>query len=412
MCEPARDVVGVMTGTSIDGIDAALARVHGQGLWMRAELVRQVSRPLGELREPLRRAAAQEPMSAGTLARLARAFGELHVEVIEELLDERLSDEETKRRSGERQAGSPDLISVHGQTVFHAPPVSWQLMDVSPMAQRFRCPVVRDLRAADLCAGGQGAPITPMADWVLFRDAHASRAIVNLGGFCNVTVLGKRRSDEETERRSAVELREELRAVRGFDVCACNQVLDAVAREALDAPFDEDGAAARRGRINARAAAQLRDVLRGQNTAQRSLGTGDEALRWVCQWSPAVAGDDLAATAVWAVAQCIGEVLTELNVDEVYLAGGGARHRLLVELLDQRCAAPVRLLDELGVPIDAREALAMAVLGALCADGVPITLPAVTGCNDPAPVAGSWCLPGGLAVSDQCAGADAVVVER
>ena len=111
-----------------------------------------------------------------------------------------------------------DLVVAHGQTVFHAPPASWQLLNAAPIARAVRAPVVFDLRQADLAAGGQGAPITPLADWIMLRahgPAAAGRAIVNLGGFCNVTILPSGAGPE---------------GVRGMDVCPCNHLLDGVAR--------------------------------------------------------------------------------------------------------------------------------------------------------------------------------------
>ncbi len=363
-----RHVVGVMTGTSIDGIDAALVRVAGHGSAMHAELVRHSSRPLGTLSGPLRGAAAQSRISAGEFAWYAHEFGELHADVIGELIG----------------GDALHLVCVHGQTVFHDPPLSWQLMNAWPIAQRFGCPVVHDLRQADLAAGGQGAPITPIGDWVLFRDAHKRRAIVNLGGYCNMTVLPA--GDDEAQ----------LRDMQGFDVCACNQVLDAVAREALGVNYDDEDRVAQSGNVVAEAAEELRSALVAQAAHGRSLGTGDETIAWVTKHLRKLSAEDLAASAVWAVAGCISDVLQQQSVDEIYVAGGGAKHRLLVQLLDQRCAAVVQETDVLGIAIEAREAACMAVLGALSADGVAITLPQVTGCSAPAPVAGVWCLPGGL----------------
>ncbi|MGH7290698.1 MAG: anhydro-N-acetylmuramic acid kinase, partial [Myxococcota bacterium] len=171
-----RNVIGVMTGTSIDGIDIALTRIEGRGLDMRATLAWHVSQGLGELGPQLRQAADQQPMTAGQFARLAWDFGLLHADAI---------DASRKKHT----SSPPDLIVAHGQTVFHQPPISWQILNPAPIAARFDCPVISDLRQADLAAGGQGAPITPLADWVLFRHEKHRRAIVNLGGFCNVTVL-------------------------------------------------------------------------------------------------------------------------------------------------------------------------------------------------------------------------------
>ncbi|MCH8345152.1 MAG: anhydro-N-acetylmuramic acid kinase [Planctomycetes bacterium] len=367
---PKRLVIGVMTGTSLDGIDVATAMIQGQGLEMRAKLLRHVTADLGPLRDELHRAAQQEPMTAGQFAGLALALGERYADAIGEAVGP------TNRN---------DLIAVHGQTIVHRPPVSWQLINPAPIAARFGCPVVFDLRQADIAAGGQGAPITPIADWIMFRDAEHRRAIVNLGGFCNVTILPARRSGKPLEQ------------IRGFDICACNLVLDAVARQTLGTPYDQGGGAAQCGAPHAEAVQDLSATFRRQRSEHRSLGTEDEASDWVAQHKIRIPPNDLAATAVEAVSECIGAAIAEHDVDQIIIAGGGAHNRALVAAIDRQCHTPARLSDALGVPIQAREALAIAVLGALCADGIPITLPQVTGCTDPAPVAGMWCLPKGPA---------------
>jgi 1,6-anhydro-N-acetylmuramate kinase len=376
-----RLVVGVMTGTSIDGMDAALVRVEGVGLNMRASLVGHISRPLGDLRGPLRDAAQQRPMSAGDFARLANDFGLLHAETIDGLVGKTI----------------PDLICVHGQTVFHQPPLSWQLVNAASIAQRFKCPVVFDLRQADLAAGGQGAPITPLADWILFRHGERSRAIINLGGFCNVTTLPQAHDATARAGSTSSDGANELAGIHGFDVCACNQILDAVATAALKRPFDTDGQAARAGRASPQAAAELCDILDNQRRGGRSLGTGDEAAAWIERHLSTTTANDLAASAVHAIAQTIAAAVTEHSVDELVLAGGGARNQALAELVQRLSEKPCMKSDELGMPIEAREAACFAVLGALCADGVPITLPHVTGCRTPAPVSGSWVISHGEA---------------
>jgi anhydro-N-acetylmuramic acid kinase len=355
-----------MTGTSLDGIDVAAAEIRGIGLQMQARLIRHDHADLGPLAGDLRRAAEQEPMTAETLAGLSLALGKRYAEVVG-----------VAAGDGQR----PDLIAVHGQTIVHRPPVSWQLINPAPVALRFNCPVVFDLRQADLAAGGRGAPITPVADWVLFGDPETRRAVVNLGGFCNVTVLG-----EDGD--------EPLAGVRGFDVCACNQVLDAAARRGLDAPYDDGGRAALLGDAQDDAVAELAEILVRQRSSGQSLGTGDEAGSWVATYGGRLRPQDLAASAVDAIARCIGDALSAHDVDEIVVAGGGVRNEALVEALRRHAGLPLRPSDELDVPVQAREALAMAVLGALCADRVPITLPRVTGRADTAPLAGTWCLGG------------------
>lgn len=367
----------MMTGTSLDGLDAALVKLTGRGHRLIATLLRHIALPLGQLAAPLRRAAGQQPLVSERLARLALEFGHLHTEALNALLEHQ--DEEIKL----------DLIAVHGQTVFHEPPVSWQVVSPTPLAHASGCPVVYDLRQADLAAGGEGAPITPLADWIMLRDAERRRAIANLGGFCNVTTLpaGKATRKPQIDRH--------LKTIQGFDICACNQVLDAVARDALGKSYDKDGKIARAGTVNKGAAKLLFDLLNEQRHESRSLGTRDAALAWIDEEAGRLEPMDLAATAAATIGRCIGLALSDQPVDEVILSGGGARHGVLRDAIRHACDHPVRLSDELGMPVQVREAAAMAVLGALCADGVPITLPQVTGCNDPAPVAGTWIFPHG-----------------
>lgn len=362
---PPRRVVGCMTGTSMDALDVALVTVEGRGVELRAAVGPCLTRPLGALASALRRFAGGEPWPAREIARAANEFALLHVAAIREL-------------SG---AERPDLIVVHGQTVFHAPPLSWQLLAPAPIAVNLRAPVVYDLRAADLAAGGQGAPITPLADYVFFRSARETRAVLNLGGFCNFTLLG----------------RGGLETIRGGDICVCNQLLDAVARQFLKRPYDEGGAHAGCGRVQPALRDELTERLRPQAAAGRSLGTGDELADWVRQQAGRVAGNDAARTVSEAIALTIGGAVhaaaeaTGLGkVDRYLIAGGGVRNATLVGALRSHCAGSVELTDQHGVPAPYREAAAMAVLGALCADRVPITLPQVTRVASPAPLAGAW----------------------
>jgi anhydro-N-acetylmuramic acid kinase len=362
-----RLVVGCMTGTSIDALDVALVEIEGKGLEMTPRVVGTLTRPLGEPGVLLRTLANQEAANAGGIAGAMREFSLLHAAAISDLL----------REAGVARA---DLIAVHGQTIFHSPPLSWQLFSAAPVAQAFKCPVVFDLRAADLAAGGQGAPITPLADWILFRHVATTVAVVNLGGFCNVTLL-----------RAGVRAAQE--GVQGRDLCACSQLLDAVARAVLGAPFDRDGAAALRGSADVAASKELAAMLTKQASQRRSLGTGDELGVWIQRHRARLGPDDLARSA----AEALGSVIAASVQGQagVLLAGGGTRNACLVASIHahSRAGASVQTTDGTGIPAAYREAICMAVLGALCQDRVPITLPQVTGVPEPAPVAGCWVMP-------------------
>jgi 1,6-anhydro-N-acetylmuramate kinase len=379
-----RLVIGCMTGTSLDALDVAAVAIDGNGLTMTGRVRATATAPLGAIADPLRALAEQQPMSAGRIAEVASEFAGLHVAAIEALL----------RRSfpaGER----PDLIVVHGQTVYHAPPVSWQLFQPASLAHVFQCPVACDLRAADLAAGGQGAPITPLSDWVLLRGPRP-RAILNLGGFANFTLLDGDRGQPAEE---------QLPCVRGGDLCACNHLLDGLARVCLNSPFDEDGRVAAAGQVRPDLLNELMHLLRGQRQARRSLGTGDELASWVRERAGDAAAGDLLRSACAALAEAIAAGLRETiaearleAVEQVLVAGGAVRNAAFSAELRARLGVPLNLCDACGVPSEYREAIGMAVLGALSADGVAITLPQITGRSSSARSAGAWC---GGTVSDR-----------
>ena len=286
-------------------------------------------------------------MKAGELATLAHDLARAHVQVLGEL---------------GVTAAAPMAIAMHGQTLFHAPPVSLQLCSPWPVTQAMGVPVLHDLRGADLAVGGQGAPLTPTSDFIMYADS-APTAVINLGGFANATVLPPRGGDPS--------------AVRGFDICLCNQLLDELARTRLGQPCDWDGTAAMGGTVDAAASQAVTTVLAAQARAGRSLGTADESVAAAASMLAHVAPNDACATAVAAIAGTILARLGKHEVRHLVLAGGG--------VLNLPLEAALRAGISGGPPPSAaywppayREAGAMAVLGALSLDGVPPGLPSVT----------------------------------
>ncbi len=378
MNSPTRHIIGCMTGTSLDALDAALVRIDGQGLGLHATHIRTVSRPLGTLAPRLRALAEQGPHTAADIAALSRDLALLHADAVRDLA---------------ASGPAPDLICAHGQTVFHQPPHSWQLLNGPVLARESSLPVVHDLRAADLAAGGQGAPITPIADLVLFADPDEPRAVVNLGGFSNFTTLpALGNTGNPAAARSAA-----LPHLTGGDVCACNHVLDTIARRVLGMPFDAGGAAALAGAVHGDALDDLLGIFAAQSASGRSLGTGDEVASWIGrQWKggAGVTGPDLCATACEAIADAAWRTVAARQpaTARVLLAGGGARNSALVRAFASIATCPVETTSPHGVPIESREAVCFAILGALCQDRVPITLPQITGTHAP-PVAGVWAWP-------------------
>ena len=368
-----RVALGAMTGTSLDALDMALVEITESGLHSCATLLHHNTFDLGALRPRLRAASQGKPFSAGDFARLALDFGNFHAASALEMLKAHNSSASTTL--------AVDVAGIHGQTIFHAPPLSWQIINPFPIARALRCPVASDLRGADLATGGQGAPITPLADWILFRG-HRPRAIVNLGGFCNITWLPSSVDDAAK--------------INGRDVCACNHILDHAAKLALDLDFDPEGSNAAKGSVHPLAETALTAALKNAAAQNRSLGSGDEGLDWVNQWAPQLTSCDLLATAVFAVAKSIAQSILTSNSPsyEVLLAGGGAMNTTLCKRIEELVQRPVFNTDVASqVHISARESVAMAVLAVMAWDGFSITLPSVTKrsamqCRD-----GLWCLP-------------------
>ncbi len=356
-----RTIIGVMTGTSMDAIDVALVRVSGAGYEMRVNAERFDSEPLGSLGDELRQLANGTPASAPDFARLGLLLGES----IAHFLESRLSPLHT------------DLVVLHGQTIYHNPPLTWQLINPWPVASRLRTPVLYDLRRADLATGGEGAPLTPIADAIMFGTNNSSRAIVNLGGFCNVTLLPPMKRDRiEPER------------ITGRDTCPCNQWLDRAAKLYFNIPFDYGGERASTGRVLGDFREKLYSDWKRMST-RASLGSEHEGLAL----AEGLKGQDVLATLCDVIGNLIADACR--GSDEILCAGGSTKNKALMGSIREHADAPVSTTYEAGVEPLHREAVAMAVLGALSWDGLPIGLERVTGVKQSI-VSGSWCFPDGL----------------
>ena len=356
---------------------------------MNAELIALRSRPYPhELRTGLRRLAGGEPATAAQFVRTARRLGELHADLAAGLVHEHLPPD-----------SSLDFVVAHGQTIFHAGTehLSRQLLDPWPIVRQLNVPVCYDLRQADLIAGGQGAPIMPLADWVLFRAPSHARVIVNLGGICNLTRLP--RGDDPMPRES----------IDGGDIGPCNLLIDGVVRRLFpDREFDKDGHIAAQAdwpTIHATKSHPMLDTVAAVMSDHGPLNTlGREQFSdpWldelVDRLAPTTAAADLVGWAVETVARTIASAIAAFHASDVVLAGGGALNPNLVQRIRERLAieldhAPrVYSSDEMGIPAGAREAMGMAVLGGLCLDGEPITTKRVTGAVSPGR-AGAWVYP-------------------
>jgi anhydro-N-acetylmuramic acid kinase len=373
---PARLVVGLMSGTSADGSDAALVEIAGSGLETRARLLAHVTTPYPRsLRE---RIFALGEADSAELCDLDVLLGEAFGEAVRAVCT-----------AAHRPVADVDLIGSHGQTAAHRPRsagllgATLQIGEPAVIAERTGKPVICDFRVRDVAAGGEGAPLVPLVDHLLFRAPGIKRAIQNIGGIANVSLVG-----------------ETLDEVIAFDTGPGNMTLDAVARAASRGleGYDVEGRRAARGRIDA---ALLADLHRHPYLAvPPPKSTGREIFgrafvyplldRWATR-EPSTAGgaplDDLLATLTRFTAETIARAYREhlpVFPDEVYLCGGGAQNPTLRAHLAELCApAPVRDTAALGIDPQAKEAVAFAVLANETLFGHPGNVPSATGASGP-----------------------------
>ncbi len=331
-----RTVVGTMTGTSMDGVDAVAVAIDGHGLEMQASFIDIASVSFDDIRDDLQALHASEQDSC---SKFALIIGDRTRQAIDAL-----------------QLPQIDLIALHGQTIYHKPPTSIQLINPAPVVEAFDCTVLDQPRQMDLMLGGEGAPITPLADWVMFRAQEHDVAIVNLGGFCNVTMLPAQCTPQD---------------IQGFDVCCCNLLLNSIAQERTGKSFDNNGELASQGKVIESLHEAITRMLSTQHHDKQSLGHADDLGQLVSNWED-VPSADLAATACAAIGTCITHATRD--ADAIYLAGGGCQNQQLASHIKHSGT-----VADLGVPIQAREGMAVAILGAMHMDNISITLEQVTG---------------------------------
>jgi anhydro-N-acetylmuramic acid kinase len=369
--QKSRVVVGLMSGTSHDGVDAVVAKIAGLGAKARVKLLGHSRMPYPKrLRE---RVAEAFNGTTESVCRLNFELGEFFAKAALKAISE--------AGLGPDQV---DLIGSHGQTVHHIPPAggrpgsTLQIGEGAVIARRTGALTVTDFRPADIAAGGHGAPLVPYADWVLFRETGKVVTLQNIGGISNVTVVTDR-----------------LDGVTGFDTGPGCSLLDETVKilSSGKKSYDSGGRMATSGRL-------IPDLLQKmlvnpyfkqrppKSTGRELFGRG--LAEDVIRRNGGVNGADILCTLTHLTARSIYDayirfVLPVHGVERVILAGGGARNGFLVELLRELFGeVPVVLIDGFGIPAEAREALCFAVLANETVSGNPSNVPSATGAAYPA----------------------------
>ncbi|TMG60441.1 MAG: anhydro-N-acetylmuramic acid kinase [Chloroflexi bacterium] len=350
--------IGMMSGTSVDGIDIAAVDVDGDDI----KVISTGHRDYDEgLRKRILAAASGEAVGAAELAALHVAIGDAYAETVVAFVP--------------TLGAFPAVIAMHGQTVAHLPRrATLQLGDASRVALRAGVPTIADFRSANVAAGGEGAPLVPFADFVLFGN-RAPVALLNLGGIANLTLIPK--ADAES--------------VIAFDTGPANILSDLIAQRD-GKRFDEAGGGAARGRVDERALGWAFGNEYFAKRAPKSTGREDFGQPFADELARRVTHnggtrDDALATAIALTARTVADGLRRETPGgttwrELIIAGGGARNPTLVSALRAAVApTPVRTSDELGIPVTSREAVAFAILGAYRMQGKPNILSKATGAS-------------------------------
>lgn len=372
-------VAGVMSGTSADGIDVALVRVpSGKSRGSRFELLLHHHSPYpAAVRNAVLGSMNSTSASVADLSRLNFLLAELYSDAV-------------LQAQSQAHVSRIDLVGCHGQTIYHQGIVAtylakkiactWQLGEGSVIAARLGVPVVSDFRPADIAAGGKGAPLVPFLDYLVFRDRRFGRVVQNLGGIANLTAIPAGAGPKD---------------VLAFDTGPGNMVVDQLMHLLYGKPFDRDGAVARSGNI-------VQPLLeRWMKAPYFKLPPPKTAGRE--QFGSAYAGSlvdqkaghpnaDLIATATALTASSIAGALKRFVLPhgqyrDYVVSGGGTRNTTLMRMLAEETSSlglTLHRSDEFGVPSQAKEAVAFALLAYQTWRRKPGNIPSATGARRPA----------------------------
>ena len=371
-----KKVVGLMSGTSADGVDAALVEIEGCGLHTSFRLIEFITHPFPEdVKSRVFQLFSPSSCSVEDVCEmnfvLGRIFADAALAVIQ--------------RAG-LKTSEVDLIGSHGQTICHLPnaqvPSTLQIGEPAVIAHDTGIVTVGDFRVADVAAGGQGAPLVPYVDFLLLSHNEKSRAIQNIGGISNVTVLPAGGSRED---------------ILAFDTGPGNMMMDETMRIITNGQknFDHDGEMASKGTPNHDLLQKLlsHPFIRRQppkTTGREEFGAHfvRETVSDACRMG--ISDVDLMATVTAYTGACIHRnyrlfILPKYQISEILVCGGGLRNLTLMKFLRERFhSIPVKSVEDFGLMSDAKEAIAFAILANETIHGNPGNVPSATGADHPA----------------------------
>ncbi len=371
-------VIGLMSGTSADGMDAVLTEITGSGLRTKVRTLGFVCLPYTDAeRAEILRLASGEAGGSRDLTMFHFWLGQFSLKACLAVCE-----------AAGVAPENVDLVGSHGQTLYHLPQNACylggfvrgtlQLGEASVICEGLGCPVVSDFRVRDLAAGGQGAPLVPYAEYLLYRRENETVGLQNLGGIGNLTVLPAGGRPEDTY---------------AFDTGPGNMVIDQLTEQMTGGAlhYDAEGSMAAAGHCNGLLLAYLMQdpylkKLPPKTTGREAYGKEyvDRLMNKAEEYR--LCREDILATATRFTAECVRLAVQNFcpaKPDLLIVGGGGCRNKTLMRSLRERLSIPVLVNEDLGLNSDAKEAIAFAVLANECVHGNTNSLPAVTGAAHP-----------------------------
>ena len=371
----SRLVIGLMSGTSVDGIDAAIAEIEGSGTGMKMRQIDFITVPFPEgFKELVIRNSLTGTSDVADIARLNFLIAQLYADAVRRLCN----------HAGVKTQ-DVDLIGSHGQTIHHLPraermfgkdvSATLQIGDPSVLAKLTGIATVGDFRVGDIALGGQGAPLVPYFDYILFRSNEKSRSLLNIGGISNITYLPKGCGTQD---------------VLAFDTGPGNMIVDRLMKKMFNKDFDEGGAIAIAGTIQGDMIDWLMTDTFVRMAPPKSTGReryGDPFVTSLLEKYGGRRIEDIIATvseftAVSVYTNYLLFLKTKGGIDELFVSGGGAHNRYILDSLRNHFGGvSVAAAEDIGISSDAKEALCFAVLANELISGNPANLPSVTGAS-------------------------------
>lgn len=364
-----RIAVGLMSGTSLDGIDAALVEIEGSGEHTNVRLLAFSTLPYtDEEKRRILNLCDNQHSNVGDICEMNVYLGERMAKAASMVI------QEAGLRSRE-----VDFISSHGQTIYHMPEkaATLQIGELAVIAANTACLTVGDFRPGDLAVGGQGAPLVPYVDFILFKSEHEGRALINIGGISNITVLRAGASAQEVE---------------AYDMGPGNMLIDAMVGIGSNGrlSFDPDGEISASGQIDNSWLEQLlaedeflsmappKSTGREYYSMERAKALYEEGLRKGRSFEDIIA-TMTAYTSRAIMLQFEKFIDCRYDIAEVFVGGGGVHNKTLMQQLSTGLDRKVCSMEELGFSADAKEAIAFAILGNEFLEGRANNLPSATG---------------------------------